>query len=299
MPRTTVGGAVLCNRMSFGGDRWRVLGSLFHADLNFEYFGIGGPEDGRSIVLDQEMDLFMVEGLRRIMPNFYAGLRGVYTETEIGPRLPDVDLPPGFDPDRLRTELTLSTLAPRLQFDSRDAEFYPTDGFLVDLTAYISRESFGADVEYERYEFEANNYRTLSQSAVLASRIAIQYVDENAPYFLYPAFGRDADLRGYQMGSYRDQFLVAGQTEYRLRLDERWGAVAFAGIGSVSPDFLGWEESLWSFGGGLRWLIAPQNDISLRLDIARGRDETIYYVGVGESFLEEMEADLARERIAR
>jgi hypothetical protein len=31
-------------------------------------------------------------------------------------------------------------------------------------------------------------------------------------------------------------------------------------------------------------VLAPKNDISLRVDIARGRDETVYYVGIGEAF---------------
>ena len=65
---------------------------------------------------------------------------------------------------------------------------------------------------------------------------------------------------------------------------ERWGAVAFAGLGSVSPDFGGWEKTLPSAGIGVRWVVAPENDISLRFDIARGRDDTIWYVGVGEAF---------------
>jgi len=53
---------------------------------------------------------------------------------------------------------------------------------------------------------------------------------------------------------------------------------------SVSPDFAGWEKTLWSAGAGLRWVLAQKNDISLRIDIVRGRDETVYYVGIGEAF---------------
>ncbi len=52
----------------------------------------------------------------------------------------------------------------------------------------------------------------------------------------------------------------------------------------MSPDFGNWGKTLPSIGVGLRWVVAPQNDISLRFDIARGRDETIWYVGVGEAF---------------
>lgn len=271
-------------RSSFGGDKWRVSGALFHSEMNYKYYGIGGDGSDKYITLDQDMDLFMAEGLRRVVPNFYVGLKGVYAQTEIGPRIEKENLPPWLDPENLRADLTLASLAPRLQYDTRDSEFYPRAGWLVDGTAYISREAFGADVEYERYEADANYYFPLNEQAVLASRIATQYVSSDAPFFIYPAFGRESDLRGYQMGSYRDQFLIAAQTEYRHRFTERIGAVAFAGIGSVSPDFFGWEESLWSVGAGFRWVVAPKNDISLRVDIARGRDETIYYVGVGEAF---------------
>lgn len=271
-------------RSSFGGDKWRVTGALFHSEMNYKYYGIGGDGSDLYITLDQDMDLFMAEGLRRVVPNLYIGLKGVYAQTEVGPRIKQQNLPPWLDPDKLKVDLTLSSLAPRLQYDTRDSEFYPRTGWLIDGTASISREAFGADVEYERYEADANYYLPMNEQAVLASRVATQYVSSDAPFFIYPAFGRESDLRGYQMGTYRDQFLIAAQTEYRHRFTERIGAVAFAGIGSVSPDFFGWEESLWSVGAGFRWVVAPKNDISLRVDVARGRDETIYYVGVGEAF---------------
>lgn len=276
-------GAGLLQRMSFGGDRWRVMGALFHADMNYRYYGIGGDGES-SIVLDQDMDLLLAEGLRRVVPNLYFGLRYVYAETVVGPRLPDNILPPGLDPDRLKVDLTLATIAPRLQYDTRDSEFYPRSGLLIDATASVSRDVIGADLDYERYDASTNHYLPLGDRGVLASRIAIQYISGGAPFFLYPAFGQGADLRGYQMGSYRDRFLIAAQAEYRHRFTERIGAVAFSGVGSVAPDFAGWEKTLWSAGAGFRWVIAPKNNISLRADVARGRDETIYYVGIGEAF---------------
>jgi hypothetical protein len=274
-------GGGLLQRMSFGGDRWRVMGALFHAEMNYRYYGIGG---GPSIVLDQGMDLALVEGLRRIAPNLYLGLRAVYAETDVGPQLPDTNLPPGLDPDLLRVNLTLATIAPRLQYDTRDNEFYPRSGLLIDATAAVSRDAIGADLDYERYDASMNHYLPIGNEGVLASRIATQYTSEDTPFFLFPAFGQGADLRGYQMGSYRDRFLVAAQAEYRHRFTNRIGAVVFGGVGSVAPDFAGWEKTLWSAGAGFRFVLAPKNDISLRLDVARGRDETVYYVGVGEAF---------------
>ncbi len=194
-------GAGLLQRMSFGGDKWRVMGSLFHADTNYRYYGIGGDGSDRYITLDQEMDLFLAEGLRRVVPNLYVGLQGVYSQTSIGPRLSGIELPPWLDPDKLKTDLTLATLAPRLQYDTRDGEFYPRSGWFVDAAAGFSRETFGADLDYERYKASANYYIPLGEKGVLANRLATMYASSSAPFFLYPAFGQGADLRGYQMGS--------------------------------------------------------------------------------------------------
>lgn len=276
-------GAGLLQRMSFGGDRWRVAGSLFHAEVNYEYFGIGG-EGGRSVILDQDMDLALAEALRRIAPNLYLGLRAVYADTVVGLRLPDITLPPGLDPDRLKSSLTLATIAPRLQYDTRDTEFYPRSGLLINATAAISREAIGADLDYERYDASMNHYLPIGDKGVLASRVAAQYASDGTPFFLYPAFGQGADLRGYQMGSYRDRFLLAAQAEYRHRFTGRIGSALFGGVGSVAPNFAGWERTLWSVGAGFRFVLAPKNDISLRVDVARGRDETTYYVSIGEAF---------------
>jgi hypothetical protein len=52
----------------------------------------------------------------------------------------------------------------------------------------------------------------------------------------------------------------------------------------MSPDFAGWSDSLWSIGAGIRWVVAPENDFSLRVDVARGRTGTQFYVGLGEAF---------------
>ncbi|MDH4072530.1 MAG: outer membrane protein assembly factor [Gammaproteobacteria bacterium] len=118
--------------------------------------------------------LALVEGLRRIAPNLYLGLRAVYAETDVGPQLPDINLPPGLDPDLLRVDLTLATIAPRLQYDTRDNEFYPRSGLLIDATAAVSRDAIGADVDYERYDASMTHYLPIGNEGVLASRISTQ-----------------------------------------------------------------------------------------------------------------------------
>ncbi len=276
-------GAGLFHKMNFAEDRWRLLGSAFYADLSYRFFGIGGSPD-TSIPLDQSIGLFLVQALRQVAPNVYVGARIVSSRSEISLDIDENLLPPGLELPDIGTDIDLVTLAPRIQYDSRDNDFSPTAGVFAEAAVNVGREWLGSDRNYEKYAAEFNDYRVVSDTAVLATRVAMQYLSGDAPFFVYPAFGSGSDLRGYDTGAYRDRFLFAAQTEYRYRFRERIGVVAFAGIGTSAPEFAEWGKSLWSVGAGFRWVVAPKNDVSLRFDVARGRDETQYYIGLGEAF---------------
>lgn len=271
------------HKMSFGGDKWRLLGAVFEADLNYDYFGIGGDPD-TSVPLNQTISAVVAEALMRVYPNLYVGLRGNYSQSEISLNTSNIDLPPDITPPDPDVDFELATLAPRATYDSRDNEFYPGAGGKVDLTIQIGRMSLGSDFDYEKHKLFANWYKSVSESNILATRVALQYVGGDAPFYTFPAFGSNADLRGYNTGTYRDRFLFAAQTELRYRFKPRFGVVAFAGIGTVAPKFGRWGESLMSVGAGIRWVIAPKNNMSLRVDIAHGKDNTEFYVGLGEAF---------------
>jgi len=276
-------GAGLFHKMSFGEDRWRLAAAAFYADINYDFFGIGGEPD-TSIPLNQTIGLVMLQALRQIRPNVYLGLRFVESESEVRLDIDEDLLPPGTGLPEIGTDIDLTTLAPRLQYDSRDSEFYPTDGVFAEAAVTLGREWLGGDRNYEKYDLEFNDYRAVTAQGVLATRVAMQYLSGDAPFFIFPAFGSGADLRGYDTGAYRDRFLFAAQTEYRYRLRERFGITVFGGIGTTAPEFADWTKSLWSVGAGIRWVVAPNNDFSLRIDVARGRDETQFYVGLGEAF---------------
>jgi hypothetical protein len=80
--------------------------------------------------------------------------------------------------------------------------------------------------------------------------------------------------------------LLAGQVEYRHWFTERFGAVAFGGVGAVAPQVheFNVNELLPSIGAGLRYTIAEENNVNLRLDFAYGRDDYAIYFGVGEAY---------------
>jgi len=78
--------------------------------------------------------------------------------------------------------------------------------------------------------------------------------------------------------------MFAVQAEYRWRITQRLGVVAFGGAGSVAPEIGKFDKLLPSVGAGARYVLAKKNNVSLRFDAAWGRDEHTFYVGIGEAF---------------
>ena len=60
--------------------------------------------------------------------------------------------------------------------------------------------------------------------------------------------------------------------------------VAFGGVGGVAPELGEFNTLLPAIGTGLRYVIAKENNISLRLDVAWGRKDHAFYLAVGEAF---------------
>ena len=278
-------GAGLFHRMNLQNDKWRILAGLAYSDLVYNYYGIGniGGDRKRYLEIYQDFTAGLVEGLYALKPGLFVGLRVFGTQTTVHDIRLGTDDANFLDPVK-GLQMNIITLDPKIVYDTRDNEFYPHSGTLAKFQVDLSRKSLGSDFDYSLYKLEWNHYRSLADNQVLAIRVAGKYAAGKAPFFLLPAMGQGGDLRGYETGVYRDRLLMATQAEYRLRLTDRFGVVAFAGIGTVGPGFEELDETLPSYGGGIRWVLAKENDISLRVDIGWGKDNSEVYVGVGEAF---------------
>jgi outer membrane translocation and assembly module TamA len=107
---------------------------------------------------------------------------------------------------------------------------------------------------------------------------------DRTPFFDLCLLGLSADLRGYQIGQYRDNRMLVGQVEYRRELFWRLGAVAFAGAGAVGSNFTSFGNPEPGGGVGLRFVLAKKNHINLRADYAWGNNSHASYVSIGEAF---------------
>jgi outer membrane protein assembly factor BamA len=269
------------------GDRYRVTAFAVGAELNVKFYGIGAHEGTRdlSVPIEQSARAVQLDGLRRLRENLYAGIRLRTGRVKTSLRF-EGDPATGFDLDALTLDTRIGGPGLLLQYDSRDSETFPRNGTFASLQLQWSLESFGSDLHYDRQELGYNRYRSLGTDSVLALRASMCRAGDDAPFFDICLFGAFNDLRGYETGQYRDRAMAAAQAEYRWNFARRWGAVFFAGVGSVAPSVgeLAGSQALPSGGVGLRFKASTAYNVNISLDYAVGRDTEAVYLYIGESF---------------
>jgi Omp85 superfamily domain len=279
-------GAGAAHKMNWNEDRWRLFAAAGYADLKYDFFGIGSGagEAGQSVPLRQTGAGGVIELLRGVGNHWYVGGRYLLGNVQTSVETSGPNVPPALVGLPLRLDTRLSAFGLRLQRDTRNSTFYPTHGALFDVEVNFFEDALGSDSTFQTYVVAYNRYFELATNQVLAVRGYGRGTGGDAPFFSLSSFGSGADLRGYTPGRYRDKLMFAVQAEYRWRFTERFGLVAFGGVGSVAPEIGQFDKLLPSAGTGLRYLLAKENNVSLRFDAAWGRDEHTFYVGIGEAF---------------
>lgn len=172
-----------------------------------------------------------------------------------------------------------------MQFDTRDHEQFPRKGWLVNGTVRLFRKDVGSSFDAETWALDVNRYLPFRDGDVLALRGVLRDTSGNAPFFLLASFGGRQDLRGYDVGRYRDASMFAVQGEYRWQVNNRWILTGFAGVGEVAPNLSDFGENfLPAVGAGVRFVISQKHRVGLSFDVGVGKDGAEYYVGVGEAF---------------
>jgi hypothetical protein len=280
-----VGGAA---KLNLDEDRWRLTLGAAHASINTDFYGIGSAagQSGKSIELNQTFTGGDVEVLRQTVPHFYVGVRYLITDMKTSIRRNDQTAFPWLPNIERDGNLTIAAGGLRLLYDDTDSQFYPTKGGVADFRANFFTEALGSDRDFQVYSLALEHYLSLGPSDVLAMRGFGRYAAGNVPFWALSSFGIHNDLRGYDVGRYRDKMMLAGQLELRHQFSPRWTGVAFAGVGEVATDLhsLKFDTLLPSVGLGIRYALSKAQHIGLRLDVAWGLDGWAVYFGVGEAF---------------
>ncbi len=263
-------------------DKLRVKVGAGYADVRYRFYGIGNTlgDLGISVDILQNGPMYFASASWRVWNKLYVGLG--YLGGSVDSTAKFTVGNPFFDPS---IKLDIGALAVPIEFDSRDHEQFPRNGWFVSGRTMLYRESLGSDFDAETYKLAVNNYRPMGEQNVLALRAVLRSTDGDAPFFLLSTFGGNTDLRGYPSGRYRDNVMYALQGEYRWQFSDRWIFTGFAGFGEVAEDFseIG-ENFLPAAGIGVRFVLSKKHRVGLSMDIAVGDDGAEYYFGIGEAF---------------
>ena len=171
-----------------------------------------------------------------------------------------------------------------LSWDSREHLFTPKSG----SSQYIKLIIYPgvSDFNFAFFEFNASNYASLKNGAVLASNFFMQAASGETPFYKLPSLG-GTQMRGYFFGRYRDQFYAMSQIEYRKQFSKRWGYVLFGTVGNVAQEItkFDFQTIKYSFGTGARYMFNKKERVNLRADIGIGADgNSGVYFGIEEAF---------------
>jgi Omp85 superfamily domain len=268
-------------------DTYRLTSIFVQGNLNYNLYGIGAVAGhaGFKLPLKQDGSVFLGEILRRVKWKFFVGPRILTGHSSITLR-PGGSITVPTPPDvGLHTQLT--SVGFSIKRDTRPNRFYPVSGTVLEFTSDFFANGFGSKYSFQSYRVTFNKYWTVSKSQILAYNAFFCGTGGQPPFYGNCIYGTNNELRGYEAGRYLDTYMIATQLEYRLHLPKRFGLVAFGGIGGVahgSAEFLRSNNFLPAGGAGLRFMLNKAYHVNLRADVAGGRGEHTFSMGVSEAF---------------
>jgi hypothetical protein len=277
-------GAGFAGKLHLADDAWRLTAAAMYLDIRFTFYGIGQAA-AQGVKLREEIVPIRLEGLRRVAPHVYLGLRGQVSKVSIG--LNFDSMPPPFapfvpDPKAFQEVL----LAPIFEFDNRDDQMYPTRGWLVNASASFFDSAIGSDSTMQNYSTLITWQHGWGKGAhVIAASAQGCYSTGQVPLDQLCMVGAIDGLRGYETGKYMDRTQVTMQAEYRQRFG-RFGFTTFAGAAQIAPTpgDLSTDNLLYAAGVGMRFQLLKRFPLNYRTDVAFGKDGATFYFSVGEAF---------------
>jgi hypothetical protein len=177
-------------------------------------------------------------------------------------------------------------IGPTVSYDTRDNTVSSRSGTLLQATWLGFHEVIASKYRFWKLLTEARHFFPVGEKSALGLRYYGEFQNGDVPYYQLAMLGGDELLRGYFLGRYRDQHLVALEAEYRFPLVWRFGAVAFAGaaeVGASVPD-LDLDPVRVAAGGGLRFALSEEERLNLRLDAGIAPDSWGLYFTAREAF---------------
>jgi hypothetical protein len=257
-------------------DVWRLAVAAGAVDLNLKLRSNGAIGE-RDIDWGVEGYGFYIEASRAVFGEWRLGVFARYLDFD-----EEFSVAPQADDFVLEASTVGAGIGFEAEYDSRDTPYNPRRGSRLKVGVLANNEIFGGDDNYESYSVNYTSYHDVLPSVVVAWQLRGCHRSDDTPLW-------DAcviNLRGFPVIDYLGKSSVLGQVEARWQFYKRWGAVAFAGAGNYANSFNEFRENetIPSYGVGLRFMVVPSQRINVRLDYGRSKDNDAIHLGVMEAF---------------
>ena len=252
-------------RTSWDEDRQRLIAGTMYGYIKndySDYLGTGVPLQSNS-----EVKGLIARYTRRVHGNWFLGVQALYQNFGIGGET-------AFD----QVVLDVLGVAPYksggaglvAQYDSRDNENSPTQGWFSTLNNMAYRESLGGENDFDVIRADFRYYMPHGKGHVLAFR-QLNHFTYDAPTQVNAA----VQLRGYKLGQYNSDHMSHIEVEERYRIGAKFTASVFLGVACVYGGGKNCSDSANVFpagGFGVQYILKPKEGIVMSLEYAQGKD---------------------------
>ena len=266
---------------SYKQDSIRYFGAVGTAKINMSFYGrneAGGiPDSGVGFTIDGN---FLIQDIRFRIADSNLFIGGEYSYLSSDTRF---NIPFLLDISNERLSAATAGAGLILFYDSRDNYFTPVNGVDGKLAYTWYRKGLGSDFNFDKLKASSHGFWMVRDDTQIALRADVKAITDGlAPFWEVPFI----HLRGIPIMRYQGEVTVLGEIEGRFDFNSRWSVNAFVGAGQAADDFsnIGNVSTRVSKGVGFRYLILRLMKARVGIDIARGPEETAYYLTFGSAW---------------
>jgi hypothetical protein len=260
-------------------DRVRYKGGGGLAHVKMDYYGVG---DRLETGIEFETDaLFLMQELQFRLgdSSFFAGASYTFVDTGNTFNLKfeePLEKLPGAKFDSRTAALGLI-----LGYDSLNNMLTPTAGTQAQIKLQIYDQALGGDDDFRKYGGFIKHYSRLNEQWMLGLRADVKAIDGDAPFYSYPFL----QMRGIKVMRYQGEKTFLGEAQINWNINRRWTLLGFAGLGkALGINSEKDSDLIVSRGIGIRYLIASKLGLKVGIDIARGPEDTAFYIIAGNAW---------------
>ncbi len=255
---------------SWKEDRIRYMGGGGYASANLTLFlgSVDADFNFAGWMLLQEVQVRILD------TDLFLGARYQYSKVDATMELPFPNL------SRLEGENAIGGIGLIAHYDSRDNILSPNTGQNVQVEGIFNDKWLGGDERWQMLSYVARSYHQLHPRLNLSLRLDGNATWGDVPFYALPF----VDLRGIPAMRYQGDATGEGEFELRVRVYKRFSLVGFFGVGWAVDPVSSDTGPYLAGGGGLRYLLARKLGLQMGIDVARGPEETAFYIQTGSSW---------------